>query len=62
MRLFKHGGMYFWKIGRLGGTFYVKRRATRRATREIGANDAPMAAGERNALRALCYPETETRQ
>ncbi len=31
MKFEKHGGMWFWRIGRLGGTFYVTRKQVKRA-------------------------------
>jgi hypothetical protein len=24
--IYKHGGMWFWRVGKLGGTFYVARK------------------------------------
>jgi hypothetical protein len=26
MKFEKHGGMWFWRVGRFGGTFYVTRK------------------------------------
>ena len=31
MAIKKHCGVWFWTVGRLGGTFYVKRRAAKPA-------------------------------
>lgn len=31
MRLMRHGGLVFWRIGRLGGSIYIARRKPVRA-------------------------------
>jgi hypothetical protein len=46
MRLFKSGGIYFWRVGRFGGSFYVKRR-------KASAVQSVALANERNASRSL---------
>jgi len=48
MRLFKRGGIYFWNIGRIGGSFYCKRRAAvhQLTKEELSANPYRTNAGE----------------
>ena len=29
MRIHKHGGMWFWKVGRIGGSLYVSKHKPR---------------------------------